>query len=468
MTYQLIISGGTVVTAGSIALLDVAVSDGRIVAIGAPGSFAEADAERTIDASGRLVLPGGVDAHVHFDTALTEAMSSQSIEAGAIAAAHGGTTTVIDFSHQSGDESLLASIADKKAVIARQPVAVDYALHAMLTGEFPLEVTAEIPAAVEAGVVSFKTFTTFSGDSASGTMHTDDGRILSVLEAARDAGGITMVHCEDDCVIDLNVRRLYAEGRQHARHVHLARPNLAEEAAIKRILLLAERSASPLYIVHVSTHEGVAAIDEARGRHQPVAGEVLHNQLVFTSEQYDQPEPQRFHNYPPMKSEADRLALWQGLRDGALRTIASDDFTIPLAAKLSGAEVDNVTGGHNGIETRMAVAFTEGVLSGAISLREFVETTATNPAKLFGLYPRKGVIEVGSDADFVVIDPGRRTTVAFEDLHSDCDYSNWVGWELAGFPLTTVLRGVPLVEDGRWTGPRDAGRFVPGGRPEVD
>ncbi len=272
-----------------------------------------------------------------------------------------------------------------------------------------------------------------------------------------------MVHAEDDCIINYNTRRLYAEGRQAGRNIHLARPPLAEEAAIRRMILLAERSGCPLYVVHVSSADGAAAIAQARSRRVPVFGEVLHNYLAFTSDRYAEQDGTLFHNYPPLKSHADQDALWSALDLGDLDTVASDDFTIPRASKLSGLVVDNVPGGHNGIETRMDVLFSEGVAAGRLTVEQFVKVTAEAPARLFGLFPRKGTIAIGSDADLVVIDPAARHTIRFDELHSDCDYSLWDGWQLSGKVTATVLRGEVLVQDGRWVGPRHSGAFVPGG-----
>jgi dihydropyrimidinase len=460
--YQLVIANGTVVTGGSETLLDIGVVDGRIATLASPGTLVADSADEFIDASGKYVVPGGIDSHVHFDTALTENMSSQSAFAGTRAAAYGGTTTVMDFSNHAGDQSLIESIETKLDIYAKQGANVDFALHAMITGDFPLSVPDEIPEAISRGVVSFKLFTTFSGDSASGTVYSDDGRIFSVMERTAAAGAVTMVHCEDDCIIDLNVRQLYAAGHEHAKNIRLARPNLAEEAAVRRMLLLSERTGARLYIVHVSTHEAVAAIEEAQARRVRVEAEALHPYLVFTSDKYEEKDPMRFHNYPPLKGEEDRQALWKGLANRTIATLASDDFTIPFANKIAGEQVDNASGGNNGVETRMALGFSEGVMKGRIDLRTFVDATSTQPAKLFGIYPQKGLIDIGSDADLVVIDPERTSVVTESDLHSDCDYSNWVGWEFTGFPMTTVLRGQTLVKDGVWVGPESAGQFVPG------
>jgi dihydropyrimidinase len=227
-----------------------------------------------------------------------------------------------------------------------------------------------------------------------------------------------------------------------------------------RMLLLARRSDSPLYIVHVSSIEGVEAIAEARGKRLPVYGESLHNYLAFCDEDYTKPNGMIYHNYPALKSAKDRAALWEALRSDVLDVASSDDFTIPFASKIAGKEVNNASGGHNGIETRMAYLFSEGVNKGRLSINRYVDISATAVAKLFGLYPRKGIIAIGSDADIVIIDPNLKRKVTLPDLHSNCDYSIWNGWEFDGFPVMTMVRGNVLVEDGVWTGPEGIGQFI--------
>lgn len=464
---DLLIKGGTVVSPETALRQDVGVRDGRVVLIGEGGSI-EVEATRTINAEGRYVVPGGIDAHVHFNVLLSPVMKAQSATPGSLAAAYGGTTTFIDFALQGGDQSLVHQIELKQEELAEDAPHVDYALHAMITGKASFEAIDEIREAISGGVSSFKMFTTFSGDSAVGGMFIDDGRMWGVMEQAARHSGIVMVHCEDDCIIDWNVRKLYREGRQEPENIWRARPNLCEEAAMARVLLLARRSDSPVYIVHVSTREGVEMIAEARGKRQAVYGESLHNYLGFNYTDYQKkPYGMAHHNYPSLKSPEDQKAIWQGVQSGILDTVASDDFTIPLAQKLSGTSVDTVPGGHNGIETRMAYTFSEGVHKGRIDIKRYVDITATAPAKIFGLYPRKGVIAPGSDADIVIIDPKARTKIRLEDLHSAADYSLWEGWEMAGHPMTTILRGNVLVQDGQWVGPKGAGRFIPCGSPSA-
>jgi dihydropyrimidinase len=465
--FDLTITGGRVVTPTLDAVLDIGVKDGRVVALAAPGLL-PTEGTRTIDATGQFVFPGGIDSHVHYDLHLSDAMSAQSSQIGSEAGIWGGTTTYIDFAKQSGDESLVGSIEGKLKVTQSQPVSSDYALHSMLTGAFGLSTPGEITEAISGGINGFKMFTTFSappGSSIPG-MFTDDGRIYSVMRQVAEAGdGNVLIHAEDDCIIDYNVRRLYAAGTPGIEHVSEARPNLAEEAAIERMILLSRRTGCPLYIVHVSTAEGVEAIARARSQGVRVTGETLHNQLRFTPEVYARPQGMKYMNFPPFKAQGDQDRLWAALAAGELHTVASDDFTIPLDRKLSGSNVDNTTGGHNGVETRMLYLFSEGVTTGRITPQQYADLTATQPAKIFGLHPRKGDIAIGSDADLVLIDPAATTTIDQANLHSGADYSVWDGMTFTGALTATILRGTVLVQNDEWVGPRGAGEFVPSARP---
>jgi dihydropyrimidinase len=461
---DLLIKGGTVVSPKSSIVADVGIKDGKVVLLASSGA-PKAEAHRTIAAQGKYVVPGGIDAHVHFNLKVSEAMQAQSAKFGSRAAAFGGTTTFIDFAFQVGSGSLVRAIEDKVAELNSDKPDVDFALHTFMTGDISFEAMEEIPEAIQGGVSSFKMFTTFSAGSAVGGLFTDDGRIWGVMQQTARHGGMAMVHCEDNCVIDFNVRRLYREGRQQAPNIHEARPTLAEEAAMARVMLLAKRSGSPLYIVHVSSSDGVNLISEARGKNLPVFGESLHNYLAFTQDDYRKPNGMTYHNYPALKTQADRAVLWQALRDGVLQTTASDDLTIPLAAKLSGHEVDNVPGGHNGVETRMAYMWSEGVAKGLISAERFVDVNSTSPARVFGLYPRKGIIAPGSDADIVIMDPDVKRTIRLAELHSKCDYSLWDGLECHGWPVLTMVRGNVLVENDKWVGKEGTGQYVRSGSP---
>lgn len=465
--YDLIIKNGLVASEHEVLALDVAVADEKVAVLAGPGHLDDAAAHTVIDAGGKYLVPGGIDTHVHYDLNISAVMRAQSPVAGSRAGLYGGTTTYIDFSMAEQGQTLIDSIEAKIEKTDAQNPHSDYALHAIMTGDWPDSNADQIAEAISGGVVSFKFFTAFRGSEAIGGMMTDDGRIFSSMLQTQKHGGITMVHCEDECIIDFHTRRLYREGRQQFWNIGEARPPMAEEAAVRRMLFLAKRSGSPLYIVHVSAKESVEAITAARHDGVDAFGEVLHPNLVFGPELYNQENGQRFMNYPPNKPVEHRDALWAAVADGRLHTLASDDFTIPFEAKVTGDTVDNVTGGTNSVETRMAVVWSEGVIKRNLPITRFVDMTAAAPAKLFGLYGKKGVIRPGADADIVIMDPQREHTYSQADnLHSDCDYSNWDSWQVQGFPVTTILRGHVMVDEGKWVGPEGIGAFVPGKTPQ--
>ena len=465
--YDLLIKNGLVADEHGVYNLDVAVKDEKVVALAVHGQLDSDGATKVIDAAGKYVLPGGIDTHVHYDLSISEAMTAQSAEAGSRAGLWGGTTTYIDFSMAAANDSLIKTIEDKLAHTGAQNPHSDYAMHAIVSGDWPLTTADEVKDAISGGVVSFKFFTAFKGSPTIGGLMSDDGRIYQAMLAAEKHGGIVMVHCEDECIIDYNIRRLYAEGRPEFWNIGEARPPLAEEAAIRRMLLLSRRTGSPLYIVHVSAKESVEAITEARAQGVDVFAEVLHPNLVFDPSLYKQEQGQRFMNYPPNKPIEHRDALWEACADGRLHTVASDDFTIPLERKLAGDTVDHVTGGTNSVETRMAIFWSEGVKKRKLSVERFVQLTSATPARLFGIYGTKGVLRPGADADIIIMDPSETHTYKQgENLHSDCDYSNWDGWTTDGFPVTTILRGHVMVDGGKWVGPEGIGKFIPGKSPE--
>jgi len=465
--YDLLIKNGLVANEYGVYALDVAVKDEKVVALSLHGQLEDASAHKVIDASDKYVLPGGIDSHVHFDLSISEAMTAQSAEAGSRAGIWGGTTTYIDFSMAGAQDSLITSIEGKLQNTRAQNPHSDYALHAIMSGDWPLQSSEEIAEAISGGVVSFKFFTAFKGSPTIGGMMSDDGRIYSAMLETEKHGGITMVHCEDECIIDYHIRKLYAQGRPEFWNIGEARPPLAEEAAVRRMLLLAKRTGSPLYIVHVSAKDSLAAITEARADGVEVFAETLHTNLLFDPSLYKQENGQRYMNYPPNKPIETRDEMWAGCADGRIHTLASDDFTIPLDRKIQGDTIDNVTGGTNSAETRMSIFWSEGVAKRNISVQQYVNLTAAGPAKLFGIYGTKGVIRPGADADIIIMDPNQdHTYKQGENLHSDCDYSNWDGWKVKGMPITTILRGNVLVDGGKWVGPTGIGKFIPGKSPE--
>ncbi len=453
--HDLIVRGGTVVTAEKTEALDVVVDGERIAALVPPGSDAPS-AKKVIDAEGCLVVPGGVDPHVHYGLQFG-AVSAESQEYSA-AAALGGTTTVIDFALQQAPATLHEAIAAKRAE-ADGSMAVDYALHAIIAGpDVSFDVIDEIADVIADGIPTIKTFMTY------GWM-TDDGARWGIMNEVAEHGGMSVVHAEDDALAAWLTKKYVREGKTHGAYIGETRGPLVEEAAVRRALLLAERSGSPLYVLHMAAASAVLALAEARERALPFYGETLPLYLSFTADDLwnDERRGLLWNNYPPLKHGEDRALLWQALGDDRLQAVGTDHFALTVADRYErmGTTVDALQAGQSGVQLRLPVLFHLGVQEARLSASRFVELVATNPAKIMGLYPRKGTLAVGSDADIAVIDPSRTWTVRAEDVYSRADYSCWEGWELRGRIVATILRGSVLVDGARVVGPVDRGRFIP-------
>src|SRR6266850_996931 len=372
---DLVIRRGLVVMSKDAVVGDGGIQEGKIVAVASPGSLPD-DGARVIQAEGKIVLPGGIEPHAHIAIPCPEywagrpEVMSQPPEAASRAAAFGGVTTVIDF-----------------------------AVHYILAGRVSPGTIGQLGEAIQEGVASFKVFTTFS------ELRVPHGHLWAVFAEVAKHGGIMAVHAEDDDLVSYMTEKLTAEGRDQGHNLHLVHNNLSEDLAFRQIIRLARHTEVGVYFVHTTAKEGVAAIAEARQRSQPVYGEALHNYLQFTCEDYKKPGGTAIHTYPALKYPDDRDALIAGLLDGELCTTATDDFTVHKDVKLWGNTIHTVCGGHNGIETRLPVAFTKFVVERHMPLPRFAAITSTNAARILGLYPQKGAIMPGSDADLVLIDP---------------------------------------------------------------
>ena len=452
--YDLLVRGGTVVTETAAERLDLAVEGERIAAIG-PSDSLGAEAERIIAADGCLVLPGGVDPHVHYNLAFGPVRAEA--QDYSRAAALGGTTTVIDFALQEAPKSLHDAVAEKKTEAGGR-MAVDWGLHAIVSGpEVSFEVLDEIADVVRGGIPTIKTFMTY------GWM-TDDGQRFGIMQATAEAGGMSVVHAEDDAIANWLTRKYVAEGKTHGAYIAETRGPLVEEAAVRRAMFLAERAGSPLYVLHMAAGSGVRALSEGRSRGLPFYGETLLLYLSFTADALweDERRGLLWNNYPPIKFREDQELLWEALADDRLQAVGTDHFAVTASDRdeKMGTTVDQLQAGIASVELRVPVLFHLGVTDGRLSLNRFVEVVAANPAKLMGLYPRKGTLAVGSDADVVVLNPSRPWTVQADELHMSADYSCWEGWELQARVETTILRGEVVVDDGRFVGRDGGGRFL--------
>jgi dihydropyrimidinase len=451
--YDLLVRGGTVVSPTAAAPLDVAVEGERIAAIDRPGALGS-EAKKVIDATGCIVVPGGVDPHVHHSLGFGPVRAEP--QEYSPAAAFGGTTTIIDFAFWEGPTTLHETVAAKKEE-AKGRMAVDYGLHAALGGNPPFEVLEEIGDVIRDGIPTIKTLTTYGWMS-------DDGHRFGIMSEVAEHGGLSVVHAEDDAIANWLTAKYLREGKTHGAYIVETRGPLVEEAAVRRCMLLAERTGSPLYVLHVAAGTAAAAIAEGRARGLPVYGETILAYLSFTAEALwdDENRGLLWNNYPVIKYQEDQDLLWEAVADDRLQVVSSDHFTTTVADRYEkmGATVDSLQAGQAATEMRVPVLFHRGVQEGRISLNRFVELISTNPAKIMGLYPRKGVIAVGSDADIAVIDPARTWTVRWQDHHMSADYNCWEGWELKGKVLTTILRGSVLVENEQWVGSKTGGQYL--------
>ena len=427
----------------------------------------ETEARRVIDATGKIVLPGGIEPHTHIGVNVPDYWAggnteifTQPPQAASRAAAFGGVTTYIDF---AGNLPLTAGQAPPVEPIASQVEArrnlfeghsyTDFAFHFILAGAVSPETIGEIGEAIQSGVASFKIFTTFHA-------RCPYGHLWEIFQQVSKSGGIMAVHAEDDDIVSYMEAKLKREGRDQGHNQHLVHNNISEDLAFRKIIRLAQQTETGIYFVHTTAKEGVAAVAEARGQHLPVYGETLHNYLEFTCEDYKKPGGLAIHTYPAIKYPEDRDALQQGLVDGPMCTTATDEWTTFKSVKLAGDTIETLCGGHNGIETRLPVTYTKMVSTGRMSLERFAAVTSTNAAKIMGMYPQKGAIAVGSDADIALFDPDLTKKLTLDDLHSQSDYSIWEGFECKGYPIMTILRGKVIMEEGQLTGSVSDGRWI--------
>ncbi len=461
-----VIKGGQVVTPQAVGEMDVGIQGEKIVAVGWSGTLSE-QAVQVIDASGKIVIPGGIEPHAHIGIPVPSEWSGQPdimtqppLDASR-AAAFGGVTTIVDFAGDLSFEEVedktpksIISVVEERRSVFRTHAYTDYTFHYILAGEVASETVGEIGEAIQEGIASFKIFTTFH------PIRVPYGHLWTIFAEVAKHGGIMAVHAEEDEVVRYMTEKLKREGRDQGYNLHLVHNNISEDLAFRHIIRLAQHTEAGVYFVHTTAKEGVAAIAEARAAGQPVYGEALHNYLHFTCEDYKKPGGTAIHTYPAIKFSDDRDALIAGLMDGRLATTATDEYTTHKGPKLWGDTIETVCGGHNGIETRIPVAFTKFVAERNMPLHRFVDITSANAAKLLGLYPQKGAIQPGSDADLVLIDPNMEKTLALDDLHADSDYSIWEGFLCQGYPVLTMLRGKVIVEQGQLVGSATDGQWL--------
>jgi dihydropyrimidinase len=450
-----LLRGGTVVTATDLYRGDVLIEDERIAAIA--GSFAEVSADRTIDASGKYVIPGGIDVHTHLDMPFGGTTSADDFESGTVAAAHGGTTAVVDFAIQYRGQTLRHALDTWKKK-AEGKAAIDYGFHMIVT-ELTDAVEGEMDALVREGVTSFKLFMAYPG-----VFMLDDGSIFRALLRTRENGGTICMHAENGGVIDVLVKKALAEGKTAPKYHALTRPARAEAEATHRAIALAEMAGVPIYIVHLSAAEALEMVTQARDRGLPAYAETCPQYLFLSYDNYEEPgfDGAKYVMSPPLRPKETQDRLWRGLASNDLQAVSTDHcpFCMKEQKELGRDDFSKIPNGAPGIETRMSLVFDGGVRAGKIGLNRFVELTSTSPAKIFGLFPRKGTVAPGSDADLVVFDPNRKVTLSAKTLHMKVDYNPYEGREVTGVSETVLSRGKVIVENGKFVGRAGAGSFL--------
>ena len=446
---------GTIVNADGQRRADVLAADGRIAAI---GPSLQDTADRVIDASGRLILPGGVDVHTHLDMPLGDIRTADDFASGTMAAACGGTTTLVDYATQSRGGSLEEAL-DTWMALATGHAVIDFGFHLCIS-DLRREVESEIDAMVAAGVPSFKLFMAYPD-----RLMLNDGEIFRVLRRTAACGGLVCLHAENGPVIDVLVREALAAGHTAPRFHTLTRPPAVEAEAVHRGISLARLAGAPLYIVHLSSAEALEEVSAARRRGDRVLAETCPQYLLLSAEdgagEGDVFDGGRTVISPPLRDRAAQEALWSGLSRGDLQVVATDHCPFLLEHKARGRDdFSRIPNGAPGIEHRMALIFDAGVRAGRLPVERFVEVTAAAPARIFGLYPRKGVIAEGADADLVVFDPSGTTTVSAATHHMRVDYNLYEGRTLSGAVELVMARGEVVVESGRFVGPAGGGRFL--------
>lgn len=466
----MLIKDGTLVTAEDSFAADILIEGERIERIAARIEPAGA---QVIDARGKLILPGGVDPHTHFDLPMFGTVSSDDHYTGHKAAAFGGTTTVIDFvpfERPTFKESI--EVWTKKA----EKAAVDYSFHMNLT-RFDEQIAAQIPLLKDLGISSLKVFTAYNG-----RLRLEDGAIFRALQIAKENGMLVMAHCENGDVIDVLVAQARDRGERGPEWHALTRPAWGAVEASLRVAAMAAQAGAPAYIVHMNAAGEVDMLRYARERGAPVMGETCPQYLFFTVADLRRPDGAKWVCSPPMRTEPDHARLWSGLAEGTLQTIGTDhcaffyDGTRPIqyegrpvaipGKELGADDFTKIPNGLPGVQDRLPVLWTCGVGTGKLSPSQFVALTSTNPARIFGLYPRKGALLPGSDADLVIWDPDKRVNYGVALSHQRTDYNLYEGWELTGYPEKVILRGRIIVDGQEWLGRPGGGTFLKRGAGE--
>jgi dihydropyrimidinase len=451
-----LVKNGTVVTASDRYQADIFIDKGVVSLI---GQGLNLPADEVVDASGKLVMPGGIDVHTHLDMPFGGTNSADDFETGTIAAAHGGTTTIIDFAIQNFGEGLYPAFEGWMKKAEGRSV-IDYAFH-MIVRELTDQVSGEMDKMVRhEGVTSFKLFMAYPG-----VFQVDDATIFRALLKTRENGGLICMHAENGGVIDTLVKDALRKGHTAPKYHALTRPTRAEGEATGRAIALSEMAGVPIYIVHLSCSDALEKVKQARDQGLPAYAETCPQYLFLSYEDYERPgfEGAKYVMSPPLREKWNQEALWKGLAKNDLQVVSTDHCPFcmnePPQKQLGKDDFSKIPNGAPGIETRLMLLW-EGVRAGFIDIHKFVEITSTNPARMFGLWPRKGTVAVGSDGDLVIWDPEREVTLSTKTMHMRVDYNPYEGRKVKGAPAVVLSRGDVIVDHGEFKGRKGRGQFV--------
>jgi len=453
-----LIEKGTLVTASDTFQADLLIENERIAAIGTALGATYQNIDKRVDATGKYVIPGGIDVHTHLDMPFGGTVSADDFESGTIAAAHGGTTSVVDFAIQpQGGGSLMKGLADWHGK-AEGKAAVDYGFH-MIVRDVNKSSLAEMDKLVkDEGVTSFKLFTAYPG-----VFYVDDASIFRCLRKAGDNGALICMHAENGPVIDILIEEAKARGEKAPVWHALTRPPRLEGEASHRVLALAEVAKVPIYIVHLSAQEALEQVREARDRGVRAYAETCPQYLFLDHRNYEEPgfDGSKYVMSPPLRMPGNEKALWRGLQLDDLQVVSTDHCPFCMKEKRLGeGDFSKIPNGAPGIETRLYLTWDGGVRAGRIGLNRWVQLVSTAPAKLFGLWPRKGTLTPGADADIVIWDPERRLTLGVKTMHMKVDYNPYEGRQVIGGPAQVYSRGRLVVDNDKFVGQKGHGRFL--------
>jgi dihydropyrimidinase len=449
-----VIRNGRIVTAVDDYHADLLIEDGKVSMIAKTIDF---DADRIIDAKGRLVIPGGIDPHTHMELPFGGTAASDDFDTGTVGAAHGGTTTIIDFAVQYKGQALNEAV-DVWHAKAAGKASIDYGFHLICT-DLPDQRLPEMRGMIDQGVSSFKLFMAYPG-----VFLVDDATIFKAMGMAGDNGGLICMHAENGVVIDAIVKRALAEGKTAPKYHALTRPTKAEAEGVHRAIALADMANTSVYIVHLSSSDALDEVTRARDNGIPVYAETCPQYLFLDYSVYEQPgfEGAKWVMTPPIREKWNQEKLWRGLQFNDLQVISTDHcpFCFKEQKELGRDDFSKIPNGGPGVEDRMSLIFNGGVAQGRISLNRFVELTSTAAAKIFGLFPRKGTIAVGSDADIVIFDADEERTISAKTHHMNVDFSCYEGMKVRGVTKTVLSRGELVIEEGKYVGRKGHGSFL--------